>query len=72
MPLLSGIAVTKELVTVPAAPLSICSVSTDREIVEAARDAGALGDVFKTRVHKDLIVAVHKVACGRPFVSIAE
>jgi DNA-binding NarL/FixJ family response regulator len=73
MPLLSGIAVTKELATCPnRTAVVICSVSTDRKIVEAARDAGALGYVFKTRVHKDLIAAVHAVACGRAFVSTAE
>jgi two-component system response regulator DegU len=70
MPLLNGIAVTKELAKHPwCPPVVICSVETDPEVVEAARNAGALGYVLKTRIERDLILAVNAVACRQPFVS---
>jgi DNA-binding NarL/FixJ family response regulator len=44
-------------------------VETDPEIVEAARQAGALAYVFKLRVQKDLILAVKSALQGKSFVS---
>jgi DNA-binding NarL/FixJ family response regulator len=70
MPGLNGIRVAKELADHPPSPaVVICSVESDPEIVEAARQAGALGYVFKARIRKDLIVAVKSVARGQSFVS---
>ena len=70
MPGLNGIEVTKELTKAPSSPaVVICSVENDPEIVEAARQAGALGYVFKARVAEDLIVAVKSAADGRSCVS---
>jgi DNA-binding NarL/FixJ family response regulator len=70
MPGLTGLEVTRELAKSPSRPaVVICSVENDPEIVEAARQAGALGYVFKARVAEDLIVAVKSVASGRSFVS---
>jgi DNA-binding NarL/FixJ family response regulator len=70
MPGLNGIEVTKELTKNPSSPaVVICSIENDPEIVEAARQAGALGYVFKPRVAEDLIVAVKTVAGGHSFVS---
>jgi two-component system response regulator DegU len=70
MPGLNGIEVTKELTKDPSSPaVVICSVENDPEIVEAARQAGALGYVFKVRVAEDLIVAVKSAADGQSFVS---
>jgi two-component system response regulator DegU len=70
MPGLNGIEVTKELTEDPSSPaVVICSVENDPEIVEAARQAGAQGYVFKARVAEDLIVAVKSVARGQSFVS---
>ena len=70
MPGLNGIEVTKELTKDPSRPaVVICSVENDPEIVEAARQAGALGYVFKVRVAEDLIVAVKSAAAGQSFVS---
>ncbi len=72
MPVLNGIDITKELMKHPPRPaVVICSVDSDPEIVEAARQAGALGYVFKARIAKDLIVAVKSVARGQFFVSPA-
>ena len=72
MPVLNGIYITKELMKHPPRPaVVICSVDSDPEIVEAARQAGALGYVFKARIAKDLIVAVKSVARGQFFVSPA-
>ncbi len=70
MPGLNGIEVTRELAKSPSSPaVVICSVETDLELIEAARQAGALGYVFKPRVAEDLIVAVKSAADGQSFVS---
>jgi DNA-binding NarL/FixJ family response regulator len=50
-------------------PVVICSVETDPEVVEAARNAGALSDVFKMRVEKDLVLAVKSALHCKFFVS---
>jgi DNA-binding NarL/FixJ family response regulator len=72
MPVLNGIEVTRELAKhPPSPPVVLCSVETDPEIVEAARQAGALAYVFKLRVQKDLILAVKSALQGKPFVSPA-
>jgi DNA-binding NarL/FixJ family response regulator len=72
MPGLNGIEITKELAKDPLSPaVVICSVENDPEIVEAARQAGALGYVFKARVAEDLIAAVKSAADGQSFVSLS-
>ena len=70
IPLLNGIEITRELAKHhPSPAIVICSVENDPEVVEAARQAGALGYVFKSRVAKDLVEAVKSVARGQSFVS---
>jgi two-component system nitrate/nitrite response regulator NarL len=70
MPGLNGIEVMQELAkSSQDPPIVICSVETDSEIVEAARQAGALGYVFKLRVEKDLILAVKLALQGKSFAS---
>jgi two-component system response regulator DegU len=70
MPGSNGIEVVKELAKHPPSPAAvICSIEDDPEIVEAARQAGALGYVFKARITKDLIAAVKSAARGKSFVS---
>ncbi len=70
MPGLNGLEVTRELAQSPPSPaVVICSVENDLEIVKAARQAGALGYVFKARITKDLILAVKSAADGQFFVS---
>jgi DNA-binding NarL/FixJ family response regulator len=72
MPVLNGIEVTEELVKHPPCPaIVICSVENDPEVVEAARRAGALGYVFKSRVSTDLVEAVKSVARGQSYISPA-
>src|SRR5262245_35428928 len=66
---LNGIEVTKRLHLNRAYPIVICSVETDRAIVEKALAAGVLGFVFKLRMGRDLIAAVNSVARGESFVS---
>ena len=68
MPLLNGIEVTRKLAKHSPAVV-ICSVETDPEVVEAARQAGALAYVFKARFKKDLILAVKSALQDKPFVS---
>jgi DNA-binding NarL/FixJ family response regulator len=70
MPGFNGIEVAKELTRHPPSPaVVICSIENAPEIVEAAREAGALGYVFKARIAKDLIAAVKSVTDGQSFVS---
>ncbi len=70
MPFLNGIEVTKELRRLTPAPaIVICSVESDEEIIDSAREAGALGYVSKMRMTQDLIAAVKCAARGIPFVS---
>jgi len=70
MPGINGIEVAKELIKSPSSPaVVICSVENDPEVVEAARQAGALGYVFKARMAEDLIAAVKSVSRGQSFVS---
>lgn len=68
MPVLNGMEVTRELAK-HSPSVVICSVETDPEIVEALRQAGALGYVDKMRIEKDLILAVKSALQGKPFVS---
>jgi len=71
IPGLNGIEVTREIVKSPESdpPVVICSVETDLQVVEAARQAGAMAYVFKIRVERDLILAVKSALLGKPFVS---
>ena len=66
----NGIELTKELRRLSAnSCVVICSVENDRDVVEAARQAGALGYVFKRRMMRDLITAVKAAARGESFIS---
>jgi DNA-binding NarL/FixJ family response regulator len=70
MPELDGIEVMKELAkNSQSPPVVICTVETDPDVVEAARQEGALAYVFKIRIHKDLILAIKLALQGKPFVS---
>src|SRR5580704_13040604 len=58
MPGFNGIKVTLELAkSSKNPPVLICSIITDPDVVEAARQAGALAYVFKARIEQDLILA---------------
>jgi DNA-binding NarL/FixJ family response regulator len=68
MPGLNGIEVTRELAkSSKDPPVLICSVITDPDVMEAARQVGALAYVFKTRIEQDLILAVKSVLQRKPF-----
>ena len=71
IPELNGIEVTREIMKSPGSkPLVvICSVEINPEIVQAAREAGAIAYVFKMRADKDLTLAVKSALLGKPFVS---
>jgi DNA-binding NarL/FixJ family response regulator len=45
------------------------TVHDEEEIVSAARAAGGIGYVIKSRLASDLAVAVREALAGRPFVS---
>ena len=70
IPGLSGLDITVELAKhLPRLPVVICTVETDSEFVDAARQAGAIGYVFKTQVETDLILAVKSALESKRFVS---
>ncbi|PYY00336.1 MAG: two-component system response regulator [Acidobacteria bacterium] len=70
MPRMNGIELTRELSrNGHSTHVVICSVENDRETIDTARAAGALGYVFKPRMVRDLITAVKSVAAGHPFTS---
>jgi DNA-binding NarL/FixJ family response regulator len=50
-------------------PIVCCSVHEDREVVDAARAAGALGYVAKRELARDLVPALRAALCGHRFVS---
>jgi CheY-like chemotaxis protein len=65
---LNGIKVTLELAkSSKNPPVLICSIITDPDVVEAARQAGALACVFKARIEQDLILAAKSALQGKPF-----
>ena len=70
IPGLSGLDITVELAKhLPRLPVVICTVETDSEFVDAARQAGAIGYVFKTQIETDLILAVKSALKRKRFVS---
>jgi DNA-binding NarL/FixJ family response regulator len=73
MPGLNGIEVTRELAkNSPSLPVVICSTETDPEIVEAARQAGAVEYVSKVRVEEDLILAVKSAVENSPVLALVQ
>jgi DNA-binding NarL/FixJ family response regulator len=66
MPAPNGIDITRQLMSNGRKPpVVICSAETAQEIVEAAREAGALGFVFKHSCTRDLLPAVEAAGNGR-------
>ena len=71
MPGLNGIEVTRKLSrNYPSIAIVICSVNMEPDVVVAAREAGARGYVFKSRVASDLVSAVKAAASGTFFTSL--
>ena len=60
MPGLNGIEVTRESAKDPSGPrVVICSAESDPEVIQAAREAGAVACVTKSRLEADLIPALN-------------
>ncbi len=51
------------------AALIFLTIHEDEEMVSAARAAGGIGYVVKSRIATDLMVAIREARVGRPFVS---
>jgi len=51
------------------ARLVFLTVHDEEELIVAARNAGAIGYVLKSRLSADLEVAVREARAGRPFQS---
>ena len=72
MPGLNGIEITRELAKNPSSPpVVICSAESDPEIVEAAREAGAVEYVFKARIETDLSLAAKSAVQDSAFAPVA-
>ena len=72
MPGLNGIEITRELAKNPSSPpVVICSAESDPEIVEAAREAGAVEYVFKARIETDLSLAAKSAVQDSAFAAVA-
>jgi DNA-binding NarL/FixJ family response regulator len=72
MPRMTGLEVAHHLrKTGSTAALVFLTVHDEEEFFLAAKAAGAIGYVVKTRLVSDLKVAVREVRAGRPFVSAA-
>lgn len=68
MPGLNGIEIVRELKIDGSGPaVLICSVETDPDIVDTAREAGASGYVFKGCILDDLTDAIELIAEGQSF-----
>lgn len=72
MPELNGIRVAEESAKLSPSPrVVLCSILTDLNVMEAAREAGASGYIVKARVAKDLLPAVRTALQGKFFASPA-
>jgi hypothetical protein len=72
LPWLNSIRIGEEVATLSPSPrIVICSTVTDRDVIEAARQAGASAYVFKTRIERELKLAVKAAARGIFFASPA-
>jgi len=70
MPSLNGLEVAREWARDAQTPaIVVCSVETDQEVVEAAKQAGALAYVFKARIERDLVTAAKSALTHKVFVS---
>jgi DNA-binding NarL/FixJ family response regulator len=70
LPQLNGIEVAKRIRKLASrSQILFVSQETSSDIVEAAFSLGALGYVYKSRIHADLLPAIESVLTGRLFVS---
>jgi DNA-binding NarL/FixJ family response regulator len=72
MPGMSGLEVAERLRAAGStARLVFLTMHEEEEIIQAAKNAGGIGYVVKTRLASDLEVAVREARAGRPFQSPA-
>jgi len=70
MPVHNGIEIARKLGEMASPPAVVfCSAETKLDIVESARQSGAMGYVYKMNMSRDLVKAVKSAAEGQPFVS---
>ncbi len=70
MPQLDGIEAARQLMrSQRPARLVFLTVHEDADYARAARDAGGLGYVVKTRLASDLLPAIRAALADRPFIS---
>lgn len=72
MPGINGLEIAEEAAKLSPSPrVVICSIVTDIDFVEAAREAGVSAYVFKTRIERELKLAIKTAAQGGFFASPA-
>ena len=70
MPVMSGIDAAKQMRRGGSkVPIVFLTVHQDKDILAAAKRAGGLGYVVKTRLETDLVLAIKEALEGRDFVS---
>jgi DNA-binding NarL/FixJ family response regulator len=70
MPLMSGLELAGRLRALNhSARIVIMTMHEDAVLMRAARASGALGYVLKSRVHRELPLALRRALAGQPFVS---
>jgi DNA-binding NarL/FixJ family response regulator len=70
MPVFNGLEVIRKLKENADCPaVVICSVETDPEVIAATGRAGAVAYVLKSRVEKDIVLAVRCAVQDKSFVS---
>jgi CheY-like chemotaxis protein len=69
LPRLNGIDIARDLAKHYAnVPVVICSVETDSDVIEAAREVGVSAYVFKQRIAQDLMMAIKSALAARSSV----
>ncbi len=66
MPVLDGISAAERIAAERLAPVIILTAFSQRELVERARDAGAMAYLVKPFTKADLVPAVEKPSAGSP------
>jgi DNA-binding NarL/FixJ family response regulator len=70
MPRLSGLEASREILRRKLCPaIVLLTVHNERELIDAAIQAGIRGYVLKVNAGEDLALAVHEALLGRVFIS---
>ena len=69
LPKLNGIRTAEQIRKIaPHSKILFLSQENSPDVIQAALDLGALGYLYKTRTHQDLLPAIESVLAGKQFV----